>query len=90
MNHNQEKKQSIEAESQMSQILELTDVLKMAHIKTFKDAQEKKNILSKQMGSRSKEINQMNILKIESKLLKLHIYIFGVLVGREDRKIGVE
>lgn len=60
----------------MSQILELTDVLKMAHIKIFKDAQEKKNILSKQMGSRSKEINQMNILKIESKLLKLHIYIY--------------
>lgn len=61
----------------MTQILELTDeVLKMAHINIFKDTQEKKSILSKEMGNRSKEINQKYILEIESKLLKLQIFIW--------------
>ena len=54
--HNKEKKQSIEAESKMTQILELTDeTLKMVHINIIKDPQEKMNILSKKMGSRSKK-----------------------------------
>lgn len=76
MTHNQEKKQSVEAESQMTQILELTDeILKMAHRNIFKDAQEKINILSKQKWSRSKEINQIDILEIGSKILKVHIYL---------------
>ena len=74
--HNQEKEQSIEAESKRTQILELADGFFKTAINIFKGAQEKMNILSKQMGSISKEIKQMDILEIKRTYLKLHIYIY--------------
>ena len=70
--HNQEKENSIEAQFKSNQILELADeVLKTAIINIFKDVQDKINILRKQMGSISKEINYLDILEIKSTYLKL-------------------
>lgn len=52
-----EKEQSIEAESKKTQMLGLAhQVLKTVIINMFKDAQEKRNILSKQMRRICKEI----------------------------------
>lgn len=73
---NQEKEQSIEAESKRTQILELADEFFKTAINIFMGEQEKMNILSKQMGTISKEIKHMDILEIKRTYLKLHIYIY--------------
>lgn len=53
-----EKKYSIEAESKRTQMLELAhEVLKIAIVNIFKDTQKEMDILNKQMGSISKEID---------------------------------
>lgn len=81
-----EKEQSIEAESKKTQMLELApQVLKTAIINMFKDAQEKMNILSKQMRSICKERNKIDILEIKIKYLLSHIYIWSPN-RREDRR----
>lgn len=58
--------------------MELADECFKTAINIFKGEQEKMNRLSKQMGSISKEIKQMDILEIKrtSEITHTHIYIY--------------